>query len=148
MAVTAAKVPRSPKTAKRTSTVAAAGEARKSEFDSIRRRASALARQLTTDDFDEDGNAKGAWAEMLAELDAWAKQHKLKLVTREFDQRAQAGASSGGTARSHTTCPGTMTSTETVGFMDGSSIKIKHSCTLRRTTLLGRCVYSCVSELV
>ena len=114
---------------------------KKRAFDAIHARANALAASLTAADFDGEGNpVNPAWVAMLADLDAWAAKHKFQLKTHEHDH-GEAGAS--GTPTPYVACPGTTTNTSIEGGL--MKYKISYLCTLKRRTLLGRCVYSCVT---
>ena len=144
----AAKKPAAKKPAARTASRAAvASGAQKSEFDAIQKKAKALGAKLTEADFDRDGNPVGAWAALLAELDAWARKYKVKFRTTA--QVSGGGVPGEPAPRSHTSCPGTMSTTERTDFVGGGHITIKTTCNLRRQTILtGRCVYSCAGEIV
>lgn len=117
------------------------------EFAQLQRRAKLIGSKNLDTHFDADGNPQGAWAEVIAALDAWAKKHKVKLKTREH-------VSGGGTPGTPTPivrveCPRQMSTTERFDWPGGGWTKVKTSCTLRRQTILtGRCVYSCASEVV
>jgi hypothetical protein len=122
--------------------------AQKSDFDKIIGRAKELGKKLKPENFDKDGNpVDGPWAKVLGELDAWAKKYKVDFVTT---QRKRSGGTTkaGATPRSHTVCPGTTHSTERVDFTGGGSMTIEHTCTLRRQGLFGRCIYSCIGQIV
>ena len=122
------------------------GAPQQRDYDAIARRAEALGKKLKPEDFDKKGNPVGPWAKVVADLDAWAKKYKVKLKTEEHDHGQPGGA--GGTPKPMIGggfCPGRTTSTEVIDNMDGSKFTFNHECTLRRKTLLGRCVYSCTS---
>ena len=124
------------------------GAPQQRDYDAIARRAEALGKKLKPEDFDKKGNPVGPWAKVVADLDAWAKKYKVKLKTEEHDHAAPRSAPGGAAGTPTPTggyCPGTTTSTEVIENMDGSKFTFKHECTLRRKTLLGRCVYSCTS---
>lgn len=144
----AAKVSTAKKpTARSAAKPAASANSQKSDFDAIQRKARALGAKLTPADFDKDGNPVGAWAAMLAELDAWAKKYKVKFRTTEVV--TPAGEPGTPTPRTRGTCLGTMSTTERTDWVGGGHITIKTTCTLRRQTILtGRCVYSCVGEIL
>ena len=127
---------------------AAPAPGRTEEFNAIIRKAKLRGRKGSEGYFDADGNAAGPWADMLAELDGWAKRNKVRLSTREVD--SGGGALPGGaTPRSHTVCPTTTSSTERIDFVGGGHITILHTCTLRRQRLIsGKCVFSCVGEIL
>jgi hypothetical protein len=129
--------------------------AQRSEFEAIRSRAKALSAGLKRTDFDSDGNpVPGPWASMLADLDAWARKHKVKLETHEHDHAPAAGgaAPAGGDAPAGVTpygyggdCPGSFTKTERKKVY-GTDYIYNYSCTLKRQTVLGRCVYNCALD--
>ncbi|HET7716952.1 MAG TPA: hypothetical protein VFK86_15120 [Bauldia sp.] len=121
--------------------------ARKREFEAIQKKAKALSATFGESDLDRDGNPIGAWATMLAELDAWAKKHGVKFRTREYDGGGSTGEAS--SVRAVHACPGTISQTERTDFVGGGHITIKTTCTFRRRTLITRkCVYSCVGEIL
>lgn len=120
---------------------------RRREFETIQRKAKLLSAKLGPEHFDKDGNAAGAWADVLAELDAWAKTYKVKFRTTERISGGEAGGGAGEPTPRSSSCPGTTSSTERTDFVGGGHITIKTTCNLRRRTLLGRCVYSCVGEI-
>jgi hypothetical protein len=124
----------------------------RSEFAAIQARAKALSPVLKRTDFDADGNPlPGPWASMLADLDAWARKHKAKLETHEHDHTQAAGAGVGAPAGGATPiayggdCPGSFTKTERKKVY-GTDYIYNYSCTLKRQTLLGRCVYNCALD--
>jgi hypothetical protein len=127
-----------------------AKDARKSAFDAIQQKAKRLSAKLGEADFDRDGNPIGPWAEMLAELDAWAKKYGVQFRTTEHVSGGGKGQGAGGaTPRSHNACPGKMTTTERTDWVEGGHITIETTWTLRRQTIItGRCVYSCVGTIV
>lgn len=129
-------------------TAADGKDAQRTELAAIQKKAKALSASLTAGSLDKDGNPTGAWAEMLAELEGWSKRHKVKLRTVEVDP---AGSAPGGdrTPRSQGMCLGTHSITERIDFVGGSHITIKTTCTFKRRTILtGRCVYSCVADII
>jgi hypothetical protein len=73
-----------------------------------------LSDKLTPKDFGKDGNpVRGPWADVLADLDAWAAKYKVDIWTT--DHRRDALGSTAGAApvpMAATSCPGTTTSTE------------------------------------
>lgn len=117
------------------------------EFEVIQRKAKLVGSKALDTHFDSNGNPQGAWAEVIAELDAWAKKHKVKLRTREH---VRGGGDPGAPVpRVRIECPRQMSTTERFDYPGGGWTKVKTSCTLRRQTILtGRCVYSCASEVV
>lgn len=125
--------------------------AAKSAFDAIQARAKALSAGLKRSDFDDDGNARpGLWAALLADLRAWAKKHKVTLETHEHAHGA--GAAPGGDAAAGAVprayggdCPGSFSKTEK-RTVYGTTYVYNYSCTLRRQTWLGRCVYDCALQ--
>lgn len=144
-----AKTPPAKKpTARRTARAAAPDSGlRKREFDAIQRKTKALSATFSDADLDGDGNPTGAWADMLAELDAWAKKHRVRFKTTEV--ASGGGASGEPTPRTLHACPGTISQTERTDFVGGGHITIKTTCTFRRRTLITRqCVYSCVGEIL
>jgi hypothetical protein len=142
----ASKKPAARKPAARAA-AAASVETQRRELAAIKRRAKALSASLTADSLDADGNPTGAWKEMLAELDAWAKRHKVKLKTIERD--SAEGVAGDRVPRSQGMCLGTHSVTERTDFVGGGHITITTTCTFKRRTILtGRCVYSCVAEIV
>jgi hypothetical protein len=119
----------------------------KSEFDAIRARAQALSPGLKRTDFDNDGNPlPGPWASMLADLHAWARKYKVTLETHEHDHTpgAAVGAPAGGATpiAYGGDCPGSFTKVEKKKVYNVTYTNT-YNCTLRRQTLLGRCVYDC-----
>jgi hypothetical protein len=117
------------------------------EFEKITAQSCRLGERLKAEDFDKEGNATGAWAKVLSELDAWAAQYKVEIKTTEHESRAARSAKPGGKPETRASaCPGTTTATETVQ-VNGGSFTIKTTCHLRRQTLFGRCVFSCVSVI-
>jgi hypothetical protein len=133
---------------------AATAKARESEYAAIRKKGKALATMVGSTDFDAEGHPLGAWKDYLAELDAWAKRYRIRLKTVVVPSGDGAPAPAGGgmageaVPRSHTACPAHISQTERTDFVGGGSITIKTDCSLRRQTLLGRCVYSCVGTIV
>lgn len=123
-------------------------DARRQELAAIQRKAKALSGSLTADSLDKDGNPTGAWAAMLAELDAWARKYKVRL--REVERDSAGGdPDDGRTPRSVGMCLGTHSVTERTDFVGGGHITIKTTCTFKRRTILtGRCVYKCVADIV
>jgi len=121
----------------------------KREFAAITRRARALSQKLKPDDFDREGNpVDGPWAKMLADLDAWAKKHKVEFKTTERDQKDLIPDSGPAPI---IRCPPMTTYTEKLTFPPGSGmrdISIKYTCYLRRQTLFGRCVFECTYEFL
>jgi hypothetical protein len=114
-------------------------------FDAIEKRTRVLSDKLTPKDFGEDGNpARGPWADVLADLDAWAAKYKVDIWTTDY--RRDALGSTAGAApvpMAATSCPGTTTSTERFDFERRYWITLTMTCKLRRRqTLLGRCVFS------
>lgn len=124
------------------------GETTKHEFEAITGRAAAFSAKATSELFDKDGNAANAeWIKILADLDAWAAKHKVGLGTSEHESYALQAPGGGAVTRSE--CPSLTSSIETVEFAGtNQKYKVRHTCLLRRQTLLGRCVYSCTSEQV
>src|SRR5690242_13255917 len=117
---------------------------KKQEFEAITKRSMVLGKKLTKDDFDKEGNAVGAWAKALAELDAWAAKHK---VTFKRTEHQSGGAGSGATPLAHhAPCPGTTSLTETIPLGRGKIVTVT-TCHLRRQTWLGRCVFDCTEEV-
>jgi hypothetical protein len=116
------------------------------EFAAFQRRAKLVGSKALDTHFDSNGNPQGAWAEVIAELDAWAKKHKVKLATREH---VSGGGDPGEPVpRARTECPRTFSTTERFNWPGGGYTDVKTTCTLRRQTLLtGRCVYGCASEV-
>ncbi|MCB1503256.1 MAG: hypothetical protein KDK07_26350 [Bauldia sp.] len=116
------------------------------EFALIQRKAKLVGSKALDTHFDSDGNPQGAWAEVIAELDAWAKKHKVKLSTREH---VTGGGDPGApTPRVRSECPRTMSTTERFNWPGGGYTDVRTTCTLRRRAVLtGRCVYSCASEV-
>jgi len=115
----------------------------KSEFDAIQARVKALSAGLKRSDFGDDGNARpGPWAALLADLHAWAKTHKVTLETHEHDH----GIAAGGAPRAYGgDCPGSFKKTEKRTYY-GTTYVYNYTCTLRRQTWLGRCVYDCALQ--
>jgi hypothetical protein len=128
-------------------TTQSAVDAASKEFALLQRKAKLVGSKALDTHFDKDGNPQGAWAEVIAELDAWARKHKVKLSTREH---VSGGGDPGAPVPTvRTACPRQMSSTERFDWPGGGWTKVKTSCTLRRQTILtGRCVYSCSSEVV
>jgi hypothetical protein len=123
--------------------------AQKRDFDKIIGRAKELSPTLSREDFDREGNpVPGPWANMLGDLDAWAKKYKVKVKTTEYKSGSGQPATGGLTTMAHHSCPGTTHSTEHVDFVGGGGFTIEHTCTLKRQTWLGRCVYSCIGNIV
>jgi hypothetical protein len=120
----------------------------RTELAAIQRKAKALSPSLTAASLDKDGNPTGAWAEMVAELEAWAKKYKVKL--REVERDSGGGdPDDGRTPRTMGMCLGTHSSTERIDFVGGSHITVTTTCTFKRRTILtGRCVYKCVADIV
>jgi hypothetical protein len=122
--------------------------AQRSEFDAIQARAKALSAGLKRTDFDADGNPlPGPWASMLADLHAWARKHKVTLEQHEHDHAPPAGGSDGAPAGVTPygyggDCPGSFTKVEKKKVYNVTYTNT-YNCTLRRQTLLGRCVYDC-----
>lgn len=149
---TAAKKPASPtKPATRKPAAAPAAKVKdplRTELAAIQKKAKALAPSLTAASLDKDGNPTGAWAEMVAELEAWAKKYKVKL--REVERDSGGGdPDDGRTPRTMGMCLGTHSSTERIDFVGGSHITVTTTCTFKRRTILtGRCVYKCVADIV
>lgn len=121
---------------------------RRSELAAIQKKAKALSATLTADSLDKDGNPTGAWAAMLAELESWAKRHKVKL--REVERDGRGGdPNDDRTPRTSGMCLGTHSVTERTDFVGGGHITITTTCTFKRRTILtGRCVYKCVADIV
>lgn len=129
--------------------------AQKSEFAAIQMRAKALGAGLTRADFDTDGNPLpgGPWAALLADLDAWARKYNVTLTRQEHDHApAAGGAAAAGAAGAEATplifrgeCPGSFTKVEKRKFADFTQVHTT-SCTLRRQTWLGRCLYDCTED--
>lgn len=121
-------------------------EAAQTSLEAIVARAKAVSTDRSRRLFDDEGNALDpAWKAVLAELDTWAATHNVALGTSEYERRLIGGTDAVTTA----TCPSVMTSTETVTFEGlNQKYKVKHTCVLRRQTLLGRCVYNCTSEML
>jgi hypothetical protein len=129
--------------------------AQKSEFAVIQARAKALSAGLKAADFDSEGNPlPGPWASMLGDLHAWARKYNVTLETHEHDHAPAAGgakapvgdAPAGATPRAYGgDCPGSFTKTEKK-TISGYTYTYNYSCTLRRQTLLGRCVYDCALQ--
>ena len=121
-------------------------EAARKALDAIVSRAQAVSADPARHLFDADGNATDpAWVAILADLDQWAAAHNVTLGRSEYERRLIGGNE----AVTSASCPGIMTSTETVSFDGiGQKYKVKHTCVLRRQTLLGRCVYNCTSEML
>jgi hypothetical protein len=119
------------------------------DYKAIEKRAVTLAKSLKDADFDAKGNpVKPAWSRLLGDLDAWAAKYGVKLSTQEHDHartggtdpvpRAAGGACPGSFQTKpiyHTTLPG------------GTVLMEQTSCTLKRQTLLGRCVYACTDTV-
>lgn len=147
----AAKKPAAPVAAKKPTARAAAAPAadegdRAKEFAAIQRKAKSVGAKAGVAHFDADGNPQGEWAAVLAQLDAWAKKYKVRFRTTEH---VTGGDREGPTPRTHSACLTTITSTDRTDFVGGGHITIKTTCNLRRQTLItGRCVYSCVGEIV
>jgi hypothetical protein len=123
-------------------------DTRRQELAAIQKKAKSLSASLTADSLDKDGNPTGAWAAMLAELEAWSKKHKVKLREVEYDS---VGGAPGGdrVPRTSGMCLGTHSVTERTDFVGGGHITIKTTCTFKRRTILtGRCVYKCVADIV
>jgi len=127
--------------------------AQKSQFAALQARAKALGATLKRADFDSDGNPLpgGPWASLLADLHAWARTYNVKIETREHDHAEEApagGDGPGGAAprASHAACPGSFSETSKRKFVGMTQIRTT-SCTLRRQTWLGRCVYDCVENI-
>jgi hypothetical protein len=110
------------------------------DYKAIQGRAERLGKTLTDADFDAQGKPVNAdWSRLLADLDAWAAKYGVKLTTQE---RAHGG---GGPVPMHAGgCPGSFETEHTYLFtLSGRKVYHYTACTLRRRTLLGRCVYSC-----
>jgi hypothetical protein len=119
------------------------------DYKAIEKRAVTLAKSLKDADFDAKGNpVNPAWSRLLGDLDAWAAKYGVKLSTQEHDHARTDGTgpvpmAAGGTCPGsfqtkpiyHTTLPG------------GTVLMEQTSCTLKRKTLLGRCVYSCTDTV-
>jgi hypothetical protein len=142
----AAKKPAATKPAARSgATSQAAVAAAMKEFAAIQRKAKLVGSKGLDTHFDSKGDPQGAWAEVIAELDAWARKHKVKLATRE--QITGGGDPGAPTPRARRECPRTFSSTERFDWPGGGHTTVKTTCNLRRQTLLGRCVYGCASEV-
>jgi hypothetical protein len=110
------------------------------DYKAIQGRAERLGKTLTDADFDAQGKPIDAdWSRLLAELDAWAAKYRVRLTTQEHEHGTggpvplQAGG-----------CPGSFETEHTYLFtLSGRKVYHYTACTLRRRTLLGRCVYSC-----
>jgi hypothetical protein len=142
-----AKKPAAAKPAARPGTTSSAAvAAAMKEFALIQRKAKLVGSKALDTHFDSNGNPQGAWAEVIAELDAWAKKHKVKLATREH---VAGGRDPGApTPRARAECPRTFSTTERFDWPGGGYTDVKTTCTLRRRTILtGRCVYGCASEV-
>ena len=135
------------KPAARSKTKAPWAGAQLRDYKALQKRAVTLAKSLTDADFDAKGDpVNPAWSRLLSDLDAFAAKYSVKPSTREHDHAGPGGAdpvprSAGGGCpgsfqtkpRYHTTLP------------NGDVLMEQTSCTLKRQTLLGRCVYSCIS---
>lgn len=137
--------------------------AQKSEFGAIQARAKALGANLRKTDFDDDGNPLpgSPWSAVLGDLDAWARKYKVKFATRDHEHAGKMAAGepaieqtpAGGNAPAGATpltfggsCPGSFSETSKRKFVGVTQIRTT-SCTLRRRTWLGRCVYDCVETV-
>jgi hypothetical protein len=117
------------------------------EYRAIQTRAVTLGKSLTDADFDAKGNpVKADWSRLLGDLDAWAAKYKVKLSTQEHSHAGAGGTdpvprSLGGG------CPGSFQTKPVyhTTLPNGDVLMEQTSCTLKRKTLLGRCVYSCTT---
>ena len=90
----------------------------------------------------------GPWASMLADLHAWARKHKVTLESHEHDHAPAAGgdAPAGATPYYYGgECPGSFTKVERKKIYE-VTYTFTYVCTLRRKSLLGRCVYDCTGN--
>jgi len=123
----------------------AATAARVKEFEAIQKKAKTVAGRSPGTHFDSQGNATGEWAAVLAELDAWAKKYKVRFRTTDH---VPGGGDPGATPRA-ADCPRTFSQTDRTDWVGGGHITIKTTCNLRRQSrLTGRCIYSCVGEIL
>jgi hypothetical protein len=117
------------------------------DYRAIQGRAATLSKSLTDADFDAKGNpVKADWSRLLGDLDAWAAKYKVKLSTQEHSHAGAGGTdpvprSLGGG------CPGSFETKPVyhTTLPNGDVLMEQTSCTLKRKTLLGRCVYSCTT---
>jgi hypothetical protein len=121
-------------------------EAQKREFAAIERRARAFMVREHPDMFDADGNVVDAtWLRILADLDAWAARHKVRMkeTERDRDPPVPEGIAPIILAR----CPSqTMTTEHIRGTGGDPGFTIETSCYLKRRGLFNRCVYNCYTQ--
>jgi len=115
-------------------------------YKALQKRAVTLGKSLTDADFDAKGDpVNPAWSRLLANLDAFATKYSVKSSTREHDH-AGTGATDPVPMSAGGGCPGSF-QTKPKYFTtlpNGDVLMQQTSCTLKRKTLLGRCVYSCI----
>jgi|RhiMethySRZTD1v2_1073278.scaffolds.fasta_scaffold360717_1 hypothetical protein len=137
----------SKKPAGRSKTKAPWAAAQLRDFKALQKRAVTLSKSLTDADFNAKGDpVNPAWTRLLGDLDAWAAKYKVKLSTQEHSHAGPGGTdpvprSLGGG------CPGSFQTKPVyhTTLPNGDVLMEQTSCTLKRTTLLGRCVYSCAT---
>jgi hypothetical protein len=119
------------------------------DYKTIEKRAETLGKSLTDADFDAKGNpVNPAWSRLLGDLDAWAAKYKVKLSTQEHNHAVASGTGPVPTAAGGG-CPGSFQTKPVyhTTLPSGTVLNEQTSCTLKRQTLLGRCVYSCTTTV-
>ncbi len=137
------------KPAARSKTKAPWAAAQLRDHKALQKRAVTLAKSLTDADFDAKGDpVNPAWSRLLRDLDAWAAKYSVKLSTQEHNHAGTGGTgpvpmSAGGG------CPGSFQTKPVyhTTLPNGDVLMEQTSCTLKRKTLLGRCVYSCTDAV-
>lgn len=145
---------KSPKVAKkkpaaRSKSKAAWPAAQLRDYKALEKRAVTLAKSLTDADFDAKGDPVNPdWSRLLDDLDAWAAKYKVKLSTQEHDH-ADAGGTGAVPRSLGGGCPGSFQTKPVyhTRLPNGTVLMEQTSCTLKRKTLLGRCVYSCTDTV-
>ena len=118
------------------------------DYKALQKRAETLAKSLTDADFDAKGNpVKAGWSGVLNDLDAWAAKYRVKLSTQEHDHTGTGGTDP--VPRAAGGCPGSFETRPVyhTRLPNGDVLMEQTSCTLKRKTLLGRCVYSCTDVI-
>lgn len=146
-------VKRAPKTAKKKSAKRSKSKApwtaaQSRDYKAIEKRAMTLAKSLTDADFDAKGNPiNPAWSRLLRDLDTWAAKYSVKLSTQQHNHAG--GGGTGPVPRAAGGCPGSFQTEPRYHsrLPNGMVLMAQTSCTLKRRTLLGRCVYSCTEEM-
>jgi hypothetical protein len=136
------------KSAARSKTKAPWAAAQLRDYKALQKRAVTLAKSLTDADFDAKGDpVNPAWSRLLSDLDAFAAKYSVKPSTREHDHAGTGGGTDPVPRSAGGGCPGSFETKPRyhTTLPNGDVLMEQTSCTLKRKTLLGRCVYSCIS---